>query len=286
MGCYKTFCTLCYWISSNNDNSPSTTIINLNFYKKMKKCIKNFSLLVLLIGGITVLSCSKDDTVTPTTPTTTELITKRNEQTTDYIAVYGTSNVTQESYDRVYTDIKFVMDRMDNDIKQGMLNANAKMLVVQNEEELTANITYFMTFIPTESVYTNIDGTDESLATSTDVGLSNTKLELMYLCVYYSLLTESSLSTKYNELIAAYNEAANAGIFTPGEAYIDGFVDDIHQNASDNNALKYGSYLFNMYKVYFGNQNGQPGEYTITTMAQMQTQNPLGYSFMNSYFDL
>ncbi len=250
----------------------------------MKNYFKKATQLIVLIGIITYQSCSTDDGVT--TPISTDVITKRNEQTASYIAVYGTSTVSQESYDRVYTDVKFVMDRMDDGIKQGMLNANAKMLVVQNEEELESNINYFMTFLPTESIYTNNGGTDESLPSSTDVGLSNTKLELMYLCVYYSLLTETNLATKYNELKLAYEEAVSANIFTPAAAYVDGFIDDIHQNASDNNALKYGSYLFNLYKLYFGNDSGQADEFSITTKAQLQAQNPLGYNFISTYFNL
>ncbi|WP_299159245.1 hypothetical protein [uncultured Tenacibaculum sp.] len=255
----------------------------------MKYYFKKVTQLIVLIGIFTYQSCSTDDgTTTPiiTDPVNTELITKRNEQTANHIAVYGTSTVSQESYDRVYADIKSVMDKMDDGIRQGMLNANAKMLVVQNEEELESNINYFMTFLPTESIYTNNGGTDESLPSSTGVGLSNTKLELMYLCVYYSLLTESNLTAEYDELKKAYEEAVSANIFAPAAAYVDGFVDDIHQNASDNNALKYGSYLFNLYKLYFGNDSGQAGEFTITTKAQLQAQNPLGYNFISTYFNL
>lgn len=207
------------------------------------------------------------------------------EQTGDYIAVYGTENVSVESYNRAYTDVKFVMDKMDSGIKQGLLNSKAKMLVVTNEAELVADISFFMTLLPVESVYTNVDGTDETLPSSTGVELSNTKLELMYLCVYYSLLVEKPLSDKFNELKQAYSQANGSGLFKPGEAYVDGYRDDIHENASNNNALKYGSYLYNLYRLYFGNGKGKAGEFTITTKSQLQAQNPLGFNFIKNNFD-
>lgn len=208
------------------------------------------------------------------------------QQTNDYIALYGTSNIDKEQFDRTYADIKYVMDRMHNDIKQGMLYSNSKILILENEKELEEYNSYFVTYIPAEIIFTNIDGVDETSAASTGVGISNTKLELMYLCVYYSLLTERGLKDEYEELKQAYNEAVNAKIFKPGEAYVDGYVDEIHQNASDQNALKYGTYLNNLYKLYFGNGKGAPGEFSITTKEQLKMQNILGYNFIKSYFDV
>jgi hypothetical protein len=175
---------------------------------------------------------------------------------------------------------------MNSRIRKGVLNSNVKMLVVENEDELTDGIEFFLSFLPVESVYVSNEGRDESLPTSSDVGLSTTKLELTYLCVYYSLLTEPGLSDLFEELKGAYDEAANLGIFVPGEAYIDGYVDEIHQNASDNNALKYGSYLYNVYRLYFGDGTGYPGEFAITTKAELESQNPLGFGFVRAYFDL
>jgi hypothetical protein len=210
----------------------------------------------------------------------------KNEQTEHYIAVYGSGTVSREQFDRVTQDVEYVLDHMNSRVRKGLLNSNAKMLVVENEEELERSIEFFMSLLPAEAVYVSNEGRDESLPSSSDVGISTTKLELMYLCVYYSLLTDSSLSDLYEELVDAYDEAASSGLFVPGEAYIDGAVDEIHQGASDNNALKYGSYLNNLYWLYFGDGTGGPGEFTITTRAELESQNPLGFGFVSAYFDL
>ncbi len=206
------------------------------------------------------------------------------EQTDDSLAVYGSHNVEQASYDRVVADVKSVLESLDTDIKQGLLNAGAKMLVVENEEELEANIEYFVSLLPVEAMYTNIDNQDETIVSDRHYGLSNTKLELMYLIVYYSLLTEDSLPNKFDELTAAYNQATTKNLFTPDEAYQDGEEDEIHQNASDQNALKYGSYLYNLYQLRFGNDIGVAGEFTITTKVQLKQENPLGYAFVSEIF--
>ena len=233
--------------------------------------------------SVFLTSCGEnDETSMSTKETVFEFI---NEQTSNYIAVYGSKTITEDAYNRAYHDVKNALDNMDNGIKQGLLNAGVKMLVVSNEDELENNIDYFITLLPVEAIYTDNEGRDETLSTSTDVGLSSTKLELMYLCVYYSLLTESNLSAKYSELSQAYNQAANSNIFTPEEAYQDGYIDEIHQNASDKHALKYGSYLYNSYKVYFGNDAGVAGEFSITTKSELQTQNPLGYAFIMENFE-
>lgn len=230
-------------------------------------------------------ACSQDDEVAPSPSPLDSVFSFINEETDNTIAVYGSKEVNEVAYNRAYNDVKSVLAGMDKGIRQGLLNADAKMLVVTNEEELEENIEFFMTLLPVESVFTNIEGTDETLPTATDVGLSATKLELMYLCVYYSLLTEENLLDKFQELQGAYKQAADLNIFIPGEAYQDGYEDEIHQNASEENALKYGSYLFNLYMIYFGDGTGAPGEFTITTKAQLESQNPLGFNFIKENFD-
>jgi hypothetical protein len=181
-------------------------------------------------------------------------------------------------------DIKSVLGTLDSNIKTGLFNSGAKMLIVKNEDELESNIEFFTSLLPVEAIFTDSEGVDETLPTDEHYGVSSTKLELMYLIVYYSLLTEESLSEQYTALKAAYAQASEKAIFTPGEAYQDGHEDDIHQNASEKNALKYGSYLYNLTQLYFGNDKGQPGEFTISTKAELKTQNALGYTFMEKYF--
>ena len=82
----------------------------------------------------------------------------------------------------------------------------------------------------------------------------------------------------------AYAEATSKNLFTPDAAYLDTYEDEIHQHASDNNALKYGSYLFNLAKLYFGDDTGPAGEFNITTSEQLQRDNPLGYQVMENLF--
>lgn len=206
-----------------------------------------------------------------------------NEKTSDFIAVYGTSNVTTEQYNRVYASTKKYINQLDSRLKTSLLNSNSKLLVLSNEQEIESN-DFFLTLTPAEAIYVNNGGVDESLPSSTDVNLPNTELELNYLIVYYALLTESSLSTIYSQLKSAYNQARITNIFTPAAAYLDSTTDDTHMNASSQNALKYGSYLFNLYKLYFGNGMGAAGEFTITTKAQLMAQNRLGFDFMETYF--
>jgi len=215
----------------------------------------------------------------------TKVFSYITEQSDDTIAVYGSKSIEKASYDRALADIQWVMDSLNSDVKQGLLNSGVKMLIVSNEQQLEDNIAYFQTLLPVEAIYTNSeDGLDETLTSVENAGLSNTKLELMYLVVYYSLLTEDNLSTAYTELQTAYTEATTKNLFNPGEAYQDGYEDEIHQHASDNNALKYGSYLFNLAKLYFGDDTGPAGEFNITTRAQLQRENPLGYQVMENLF--
>jgi hypothetical protein len=240
------------------------------------------SRLLLMLLVIFSVACSEDDDVSPKK----EVFAFKNEQSDKCIAVYGSGAVKKEAYERAYKDIKYVMDKMDEGIKKGLLASKAKIIVVKNEDELEGNINYFKKLLPLESIYTDEEGVDETLPTSTGVGLSNTKLEFMYLCVYYSLLTDSKLTSKFDKLKQAYVEAnTKAKIFTPGDAYKDGEKDEIHENASKKNALKYGTYLYNLYKLYFGNGKGKPGEFSITTKDQLKTKNPLGYEFMKNNFE-
>jgi hypothetical protein len=206
------------------------------------------------------------------------------EQGADSIAVYGSKSVGEASYQRALADVKDIVDFLNEDVRQGLFNSGVKMLVVENEDELESNIDYFMSLLPVEAIFTNNEGEDETLVSDERAGLSNTKLEMMYLVVYYSLLTESELSEQYLALQNAYQEAHSKGLFNPDEAYQDGYVDEIHQNASDKNALKYGSYLYNLAKVAFGNQQGISGEFTLTTTEELMAENPLGYEVLTKIF--
>jgi len=210
-----------------------------------------------------------------------DYITEQSEQS---IAVYGSKSIEQAAYDRALADIRQIVSTLDTDVRQGLFNAGVKMLIVSDEAELEDNIDYFQSLLPVEAIYTNIEGVDETLTSAENGGLSTTKLELMYLVVYYSLLTEDKLAPVYTALKAAYEQATSANIFSPSEAYRDGYVDEIHQNASDQNALKYGSYLFNLTKLYFGDDTAPAGEFTITTRAQLQSENLLGFQMMQQLF--
>jgi len=206
------------------------------------------------------------------------------EQNAETIAVYGSKSVDEVAYQRALEDVKDIIAFLNEDVRQGLFNSGVKMLVVENEDELEANLDYFMSLLPLEAVFTNIEGEDETLTSEERAGLSNTKLEMMYLVVYYSLLTESELSEQYLSLQNAYEEANSKGLFNPDEAYQDGHVDEVHQNASDKNALKYGSYLYNLAKVAFGNQQGLAGELTLTTTEELMSENPLGYAVLTEIF--
>ena len=218
-----------------------------------------------------------------TSPTRSNFLKFKTEQTSSCIAVYGASTVSQAQYDRAYNSVKKTLAKVDRAILQGMLNSKAKIIVADNEEQVENHIDTFIKLLPAEVIYVDIEGVDETLPGSGGAGICTTELELMYLVVYYSLLIEPGLSGQFNELKAAYNEASVAKLFTPGEDYQDGADDQAHPNASAQNALKYGSYLFGAYKLYFGDGTGSPGEFTITTKAQFAAQNPKGYQFVRSY---
>jgi len=243
----------------------------------ISKCFCRFALILLLLQGCQ--SWQSGGSGAPRFPYIAE-------QTQDCIAVYGSNEVSEEQFSRGYADITDVLSAMDGGIRQGLLNAGAKMLIVSNEAELEKDIGFFLTLLPVEAVFADNGGVDETLPDSTGSGVSTTKLELMYLVVYYSLLKEPSLSDTYRELRDAYSQAMEASIFSPGEAYEDGYVDEIHRHASEQHALKYGSYLFGLYAIYFGNDSGQPGEFTITTKAGLQERNPLGDAFVKKFLDL
>ena len=79
----------------------------------------------------------------------------------------------------------------------------------------------------------------------------------MYLIVYYALLTESELSDKFAELMEAYEQAHDASIFALGEAYQYGYINKILMNASKQNILKLGSYLFGLYSICYEDASGK-----------------------------
>jgi len=205
------------------------------------------------------------------------------DKTPDHITVYGTESVSAAQFSRAYADITAALDAMDPRIRASLVEADAKMIVARDEAELVDEIDYYESIFPVEAIFTDIEGTDETLPGPT--GVSTSKLELMYLVVYYSLLTDAQLATVYEDLVSAYDEAVDAALFTPGEAYEDGFVDGIHMNASREGALKYGSYLFGLYRIYFGNGQNLPGEFTVTTAEQLATSNPAGVAFIERYLD-
>ncbi len=91
------------------------------------------------------------------------------------------------------------------------------------------------------------------------------------------------LASVYDELVEAYGEAVGNGIFAPEEAYRDGFVDEIHRSASRQNALKYGSYLFGLYRIHFGNSEDRTGEFAVTTREELRALNPKGTAFIEAY---
>ena len=204
-------------------------------------------------------------------------------QTDSCIAVYGSGSVSQEQYDRAYRDILLLMDQMHSRIKTGLLNSQAKIFVVRNEDELSSNSDLVMTLLPAEAIFTDLDGVDETIESGYGTGLSTTLLESMNLVVYYSLLTEPGLSGVYEELQDAYREARDEGVFIPGKKYRDGTMDDIHRNASLNNALKYGRYLFCIYAVYYGNDTGGPPDMSIHEKEKLKIINPRGYFFVQQY---
>ena len=207
--------------------------------------------------------------------------------TEKYIGVYRTKKVSEEQLNRVYNDVKWCMDRMSDDLKNAMVKHGAKLLVAENEMEVAAD-DYFLSLIPLEGIYVNNGGTDETQPDS-KTGISTAKLELMYLSVYYALLVAPTLQTEYQELQAAYKEAADKKLFTPGPAYQDGYTDQIHENASKKNALKYGSFIFNIYRLYFSNPGSISAtkyEYKIGSKKDMQTKNPKAYAFLQKHYDV
>lgn len=223
---------------------------------------------------------------------TTEQAEKRkrfnyiSEQTNDVIAVYGSNKASKVAYTRAYYDIQQTMNKMDANIKQSLLKSGAKILVVSGEQELVDDIEYFSSLLPVEAIFTSAEGVDETLPVAKNGNLSATKLELMYLTVYYAMLEDDSLAAQFQELKDAYQQAADGGFFTPGEAYQDGYEDPIHQNASKQNALKYGSYLFNLYMIYNGDNSQDAGEFSFTTREELGKNNPLGMVFMQKYYDI
>jgi len=213
----------------------------------------------------------------------TEIFAHIQTATAHHIAVYGTKTVSDAQFARAYGDITDVLDAMDPRIRRGLLGSDAKIIVAKDEAELIGDIDYYETIFPLEAVFVDIDDVDETLPG--DFGVSTSRLELMYLVVYYALLTDPELASIYDQLIAAYDEAAGNGVFSPGEAYRDSFFDDIHPNASRNNALKYGSYLFGLYRVHFGNGTRGDEEFTIATRDELRALNPRGAAFIEAYLD-
>ncbi len=203
--------------------------------------------------------------------------------TSESIAVYGTSSTTKAQFDRARDAVVRCLRAMDPRIRVALIASEAKMIVARDEEELEADLDFYVELFPLEAVFTDIDGVDETLPG--DRGVSGSELELMYLVVYYALLTEPGLAAVFAELVAAYDEAEQRDLFVPGEAYQDDFVDEIHLHASENNALKYGSYLFGLYAVYFGNGQAQPGEFLVTRREDLEKINPKGARFMRIYLD-
>ncbi len=204
--------------------------------------------------------------------------------TAKYIGVHRSSSASKAQLDRVYNGVKKIMNSLDSTIVRGILKNNAKLLVLRDEAEATSE-PYFMQLTPLEGIYVNNGGKDETLPDAT-TGIASSELEFTYLSVYYAISIEPSLTECFTELKAAYKEAADKGLFKPGDAYKDGYNDPIHAVASRNNVLKYGSFIFNLYKTYYtSNRMTTLGEYKIADRADILSKNPLAHAFMKKYFD-
>ena len=207
--------------------------------------------------------------------------------TTKYIGVHRSKYATKAQLDRVYNGIKKVTNKLDPKIAKGLLDNNAKLLVISNEREAMSN-PYFMQLLPLEGIYTNNGGKDESI-TDSHTGISTAELEFCYLTVYYAISVENSLNQYFSELKAAYKEAFDKGLFKPGPAYVDGYMDHIHARASKDNVLKYGSFMFNLYKVYYTSNtidSKTKPEYKVYNRSEILSKNPLAHQFMKAYFDI
>ena len=206
--------------------------------------------------------------------------------TTKYIGVHRTPKATQAQLDRAYTDIKLVMDKMDKDLRKAVLKHGAKLLVAADENEITSD-DYYIGQLPLEAIYTN-DGEDETLP-DPKTKISKARLEFIYLTVYYAFLIDPSLAQGYTDLKDAYKEADSKNLFIPGAAYQDGYHDPVHSNASQKNALKYGSFMYNLYRLYFakaGSINIATSEYKLGYKKDIQTKNPKAYTFIQNYYDV
>ena len=215
----------------------------------------------------------------------TKLIESR-EATTKYIGVHRSANANTAQLERVYNGVKTITDKLHPRIANALLKNNVKLLVLKDENEAVSE-PYWMQLMPLEAIYVNNGGVDETLPDLT-TGISTGELEFCYMTIYYAISTDSELQTAFNELKAAYNEAFATKHFIPGAAYVDGYQDPIHPVASKNNVLKYGSFVFNLYKVYYTKNNITPtadAEYKVFSKNEMNTKNPLAQAFMKKYFD-
>ena len=209
--------------------------------------------------------------------------------TAKYIGVHRSPRATKAQLNRVYNGVNKITDRLDPFIQKALLKNKVTLLVLENEREVMAEASYFLKLQPLEAIYGNNGGKDETLPDPT-TGISTGELEFCYMTIYYAISIEPELSTAFNELKTAYDEAFNKSprLFSPGAAYQDGYSDPIHPVASQNNVLKYGSFVFNLYKVYHTKNtipSSNASEYQVFSRSEMQAKNPLAHAFMKKYFD-
>lgn len=245
-----------------------------------KKLVKGALILLMAVFGFNQLSSQE---LTNDSNSINDRFSIIKNQTDVCVAVYGSKLITAEQFYRAYGEVQDLMKSMDARISKGILNSNAKILIVTNEEEMGNYEDLIFSLLPAEAIFTDNNGTDETIESGLGVDVSTTRLEFMNLVVYYSLLIEPELQNVYEELKAAYYEVADNGYFIPRGKYGDDVVDEIHQNASDKNALKFGTYLFCLYSVYYGNGTKGPEEFTLDTKSDLKAKNPKGYAFMKSY---
>jgi hypothetical protein len=200
------------------------------------------------------------------------------------------SGKDEASVSRVVSSVRWVLERAETRVAEGLERQGASLYIIDNEEELERNpalLEYLLESGPLELIYTNIEGIDE---TRTD-HRGTVAQKLMQLFVYYPLERDPDYSDLKAELEGAFEGAIEPNDEIEGQPLYDANdysrPDEAHPHMGPPYYTALGAYLGLGYEVRFGLSQPDRGEteyYPITT-EEVSRLDPALVAFLDKHMN-